>query len=215
LARFETQQDIQKQGKSSWVWALGRGIVGCFVALLILITLLWNLANLDNGKRSWILPDSLDALGRLMAMDQHFQMFGKPPVEGPWFVYRAELNDGREVDIFRGGVPVDLKKPAQIRLTFPDINWRKLHRNLMAERLKGYRQPLLDYAVRHWNETHPETEQVRFAEMVMHCEMIGPEYDGVNLRTAIWSTWHAKGNDAGWRFEQLQRQLDRGERPIF
>ncbi len=199
---------------ATWLRA-GHWIAGAVCGVLIVITLLWNLANLDEGKRAWLLPYGLEKIGRIATMDQHFQMFGKPPRESPWFVCRAVLFDDREVDLYRKGEPVDIERSRNFQSVMPDLNWRKLHRNLMADKLRDFRQPLLDYAVRNWNESHPPEQQVRTAELTMISEPTGPDFNGVNRRTAIWGNWYAPGFEAGSRFNRLREQIEKGHRPRF
>jgi len=186
-----------------------------FACLMILLSLLWNICNLDYPRYAWVMPPGMEWLGRVTAFEQHFQMFGKPPPESPWFVYRGTLKNGQEVDIFRGGTPVDMEKPKRIAQTFPDHNYRKLHRNLIAERLKDYRQPLLESVTRDWNSRHAADEQVLSAELIAIYETIGPKYNGVDRMTQTWATWKSPELRDGWRFDRLRQQLQNRNGPIF
>ena len=150
-----------------------------------------------------------------MAFEQHFQMFGKPPTESPWFVYHGWLKNGQEVDIFRGGKPVDVSKPERISLTFPDHNYRKLHRNLISEKFGFFRQPLLESVVRKWNKEHSEDKQVISVELIAIYEPIGPKYNGVDRLSRTWATWRSPDLKEGWRFELLRRRMKNRTGPAF
>jgi hypothetical protein len=80
-------------------------------------------------------------------------MFAQPFNQSGWFVIPAKLSDGRDVDLFRGGAPVDWKKPERVSAEFRDERWRKLLFNLLNDRTVG-RLNFARYICRSWNEAH-------------------------------------------------------------
>lgn len=197
-------------------WQAGTGVAGnVFCGLLILLTVAWNIAQLDYPRYARLFPSIVGQAGRLLAIDQYFQMFGKLHRENSWWVYRARLADGREVDIFRGGRPVVWDKPPRVADTFPDHNWRKLHDNLTQSRYQPFRQPLLDAAVNSWNRTHSGDGRVVFAELHRLSCPIGPGVNTVDRRSEIWGTWGDDPSAPGSRFDDLFQRMQSGEGPAF
>jgi hypothetical protein len=182
-----------------------------FGSLLIAATLWVNLSNLTKGPFSRTLPSLVAAGVQLLGLDQHFQMFGIPPNESPWFVYETRLANGEQRDIFRPGNELQLERPRDIAATFPGHSWRKLHQNLVDPRLESYRPALLDYAVRCWNGTHRETERVQSARLRCFIEKTGPAHNPVERWSRLWGSYRDPKSGAGTLFDQLDEQLEEGE----
>ena len=161
----------------------------------------WNISNIESLGLIPMRNTLLAPLAYPVHVDQHFQMFGKPPVQNPWFVYEAKLADGSEIDIFRDQ-PVDHKRPEWVRKSFPGFHWRKVHRNLLDERLAYMREPLLTYMVDKWNADHDETKQVVRARLLCYLEDIGPNYSPVNRRHSVWSSYGGQAS-AGSVFDSM------------
>lgn len=179
---------------------------------LVIATSLWvNLSNLSKGPFSGTLPALLRAGIRTLGLEQHFQMFGIPPNESPWFVYEARLKNGTKVDLFRADHQLELERPDDISSTFPGHNWRKLHQNLVDGRLVAYRPALLEYAVRKWNASHPEDEQVMSATLRCFVERTGPDYNPVERISQVWGTYQDARSGAGSLFDELDQRLEEGK----
>lgn len=149
----------------------------------------WNIANIESlGLRS-MQNTLLMPIGKPMGLDQHFQMFGKPPTENPWFVYEATLADGTEVDIFRNQ-PINHDRPEWVRKSFPNFHWRKVHRNLLHPELVYLREPLLKYTVNRWNAVHDQQQKVVRVRLLCYLEDIGPDYSPENRRHKVWSAFN-------------------------
>ncbi|MFM7115320.1 MAG: HTTM domain-containing protein [Planctomycetota bacterium] len=186
--------------------------LGLVAGGLVIATTLWvNLSNLGRGPFTGTLPAFLRAGIRAIGIEQHFQMFGIPPNESPWFVYEARLKNGNKVDLFREGNSLELEKPADIAATFPGHNWRKLHQNLVDRRLEAYRPALLEYAVRQWNASHSEGEQIQSATLRCFIERTGPDYNPIERWSTVWGTYQDPRSGAGSLFDELDRQLEEGK----
>lgn len=171
----------------------------CGISLVVV--LIWNVSNIDHpATRSLRIP-LVGQLGYQLGLTQHFQMFGIPPQENPWFVYEARLADGSLIDIFRGA-PVDYDRPAWGRKAFPTFHWRKLHRNALHERNEFVRQPLLDYFVSKWNRRHQPDQQIVQARLLCFREPIGPDYNDRNFTSVVWGSYRA-AESPGSLFESL------------
>jgi hypothetical protein len=186
--------------------------LGVVAGGLVIATTLWvNLSNLGRGPFSGTLPAFLRAGIRAIGIEQHFQMFGIPPNESPWFVYEGRLKNGNKVDLFREGNRLELEKPADIAATFPGHNWRKLHQNLVDRRLEGYRPALLEYAVRKWNASHSEQEQIQSATLRCFIERTGPDYNPIERWSIVWGTYQDPRSGAGSLFDELDERLEEGK----
>jgi hypothetical protein len=184
-------------------------------ALLIGLVLWWNLSNMGNSPLTNTLPRPLEYAGRALGLDQHFQMFGIPPNESPWFVYDTRLKNGDKVDIFRPGGQLSLERPDDISATFPSHNWRKLHQNLVDPRLVEFRSTLLDYAVRRWNATHSDQEQVKSSRLICVIETTGPNFNPINRFTITWGAYQDADAGPGSLFDDFEERILKGDMPSF
>ena len=177
----------------------------CVLALIIVVA--WNVANIEHESTKPLRVPIIQQTGHLLALDQHFQMFGVPPKENPWFVYEALLANGKQIDIWRER-EVDLEKPDSGLTVFPDFHWRKLHRNALYPTNEFVRQPMLDYVVRRWNENHDEHEQVTRARLICYREPIGPDYNNSDRYSHTWATYQNEDAQPGSLFDSLLESDD-------
>jgi hypothetical protein len=105
-------------------------------------------------------------------------MFDEAPSKDGWYVAVATLNDGRQVDLLRDGLPIDWRRPINPPSVYPNHRWRKLFREMAFEDAFGYqffRKPVASFLVREWNRRHSETEQIARFELVYNMEQSAPE----------------------------------------
>lgn len=131
------------------------------------------------------MPQQARVVGKWLNMRQSFRMFDVPPRYSPWFVYHAQLKNGAEVDIFRNA-PVDHDRPQSILATIPKHHWRRLHRNLARPHFEQYRQPVSEYMIRRWNETHDEDSQILTARTTVYLDEITPGSEPIGQVTQVW-----------------------------
>jgi hypothetical protein len=199
-----TTPNIVRQNSSSSVVGV---FVQVFCGLLIVLTLWWNLSNCEGTVFARCLPRPMEYLGRLLAMEQHFQMFGIPPNQSPWFIYEARLRDGTKVDIFRPGGELSRDRPPVISSTFPSHLWRKLHQNLVHPKLYEQRSNLLDFAVRRWNQTHGAEKQIRSATLTCFIQIVGPDYNPIDRHSAVWGKYSDGRTGPGSLFDDLEDRI--------
>ncbi len=153
---------------------------------LIVYFLFFNLANIN----SRMLPRQLVYVGASLNVNQHFQMFGVPPKESPWFVYEAQLVDGSSVDAFRDQA-LSYEKPESVRQSIPNHHWRKLHRNLARftpKSLGEFRKSLAGYIAASWNKEHGPDQQIEYLKLTCFLDEIGPTASYGDQVTAVWGT---------------------------
>ena len=168
--------------------------------LLVVYVLVWNICEMNPGTQKYRSP-YWTSLGYMLHIDQQFQMFGEPPKSSPWFVYEGVFEDGQSVDTFRSQ-PIDHQRPERVGDTFPNFHWRKFHRNLVLDHFKQLREPLLDYAVRDWNQSHDGSKQLANLRVLCYEEDIGPDYNYTDRRCRIWGEFKAE-RSAGARLNLI------------
>jgi Vitamin K-dependent gamma-carboxylase len=206
-AKSPVPHSVSDSGMPAWASSL--------CVLLTVWTLCWNIGQVAGSRFPGFLRTPLALLGRILAVDQNFQMFGQLHQENSWFVFRATLADGSEADLLRGVAPPVWEKPPRVAATIPDHNWRKLLDNLTQERFAAYRQPLLESVVRDWNRRHEPERQVVAAELVKLSQPIGPGFNGIDQKSAVWATAGQAFDRPGSRFDEMLRRMKEGTGPSF
>ena len=162
---------------------IGYVLVQLFCFVCAAFFLWWNINNI-NPKAGWM-PRPLMFLGYRSAVDQHFQMFGTPPLQSPWFIYDAYLADKSHRDVFRDQ-PVDYERPESVYRSINNHHWRKMHRNLTHPELVQFRKPLAEYALRQWNKTHQGDSRALYLRLTCKLDLIGPGVASGDEVTSIW-----------------------------
>jgi len=123
-----------------------------------------------------LLPRPLSALVDDLGLDQFYNMFAPSPqtVDG-WFVLRAWLENGRNVDL-RTGVTATLAKPDSVADTYGDEINASLLIDLTFDDYAQFRENYLRYLAAQWNENHPPAEQVKTLEMIFMQQINGPTH---------------------------------------
>jgi hypothetical protein len=103
-------------------------------------------------------------------MHQEWAMFGSVQPQEQWAYARAELADGRVVDLLRGGRPLEAERPAGGFWSLPHHRWHKLMWVLPRPRYRCFAEPVAATLVRDWNRRHPSGPRVvrlelRFARL--------------------------------------------------
>jgi hypothetical protein len=136
----------------------------CLVCLIYVIAV--NLNTLPSRPLSVISPESWTPLARGLGLSQRWGMFEAIPSKDGWYVARAKLADGVEVDLLRQGAAIDWQKPAFPARLYPNHYWQKLFREMAYDDEKGFqrfREPVARYLCRHWDAgSAPEKRVVDF-----------------------------------------------------
>lgn len=131
----------------------------CLAALVFVF--LWNLRGTNFAYWERFFPREVNPVAFALRLDQHWSMFSpRPSSEDGWFVLRAGMSDGSEVDLLRDGAPVDFKKPALVSATFKDARWQKLYMNVWMDEYRHLREPVCNAVARKWNATHGGLSQI-------------------------------------------------------
>ncbi len=191
----------------------------------------WNASSLA-GKRTaakWLMPERLRWIGNATAVRQKWNMFANPSGNNGWYVARATLRDveADDIDLLRGGAPVDESKPDRPARLFPNHRWRKLYRNLVPTDNRSaskelVRQLLAEYLCRQWNQRHEPDQQVVRLELLYILPEVGADAEDrgqLTVRAAVVELRPAEesGNfaDALRKIERdALRKDERGESPL-
>ena len=195
----------EAQPNSNWQ-VFGKYAVALVCAFFVYLVVAWNIINCHHKNAAYALPKPLRWFGMTVKIRQHFKMFDVPPNRNPWYVYHARLRNGDQVDVMRGGKPVDYKRPDSVKKTMPLLHWRKLHRNLVGRRAPLFKQRLAEYAAKDWNRNHDEEHQVIQLQLICYLDHIGPNYNAINYSSYTWGVFTTK-EAAGSNFDAFLKQM--------
>ncbi len=172
-------------------WTPPGGLIANTIVLFCLIyVVLWNIRFYGLGTAEWystptekaedacrwLLPSQATQLGRAIGIDQGWGLFAPRPGKNVgWHLIIGTQEDGKEIDLYRDGAPVDRAKPPLLAATYPNGRWRKLFMNLPARNDFPY---LLEgcaaYYFQRWNAAHEGPERLRAVEIVYMKEETRP-----------------------------------------
>jgi hypothetical protein len=197
---------VSQSPRSVWLTAW-KYLLNGIAAFFLLYIFLWNAIDtpyaIKQGYRDKMSPDFY-RLGWATMVAQNFKMFGTPPKSNPWFVYYARLQNGEEVDLLRNG-PVDYSRPDIHTKVYKSNRWKKLHRFLLrhSEHNK-FHQAILEYFIRKWDQSHPDSQHVVEAKLESFSEEIGPNYNrGDYIQGASLAFWETEDEIDKSRVELL------------
>src|SRR5262249_20076294 len=137
-------------------------LAGFFLAYVFL----WNVQTLDFERFRAVFPPQANWVGDSFGLGQMWDMFAPYPLrDDGWYVVVGTLEDGREVDLFRGGAPVTWDKPPLISATYRNTRWRKYLTNLWRQEFASNRELYASYLWRDWNARHGPGERVERVEV--------------------------------------------------
>lgn len=114
--------------------------------------------------------------GDVFAINQSWAMFSPYPLrDDGWYIARATLEDGEEVDVLRGGQSVNWDKPEWVSATYPSEHWRKYLMNLIVGGLEHNRRLYAQFLCREWNACHPEGKRIRRIDILYMVEHTMPD----------------------------------------
>jgi len=129
----------------------------------------------------------------LTCLFQDWAMFGGVPAQEQWVYGRAVLADGSEVDLLRGGRPLEQERPAGGFTSLPHHRWHKFLWILPREPVRVFAPPAAAALVRQWNQTHPPARQVKSFEIRLGIQDVRSGDDTV--RDFLLASWPAVSSD--------------------
>jgi hypothetical protein len=142
----------------------------CAAALVFVLAV--NFDNLPGHPLASLGMERWRPLTRGLGISQNWAMFDQAPSKDGWYVARAKLRDGSEVDLLRNGAAVDWTRPAYPGRLYPNHYWQKIFREMTYFDDQGYqvyRAPVAQYLCHEWNARNNERKQVAEFEFIF-CE---------------------------------------------
>ncbi len=140
-----------------------------FCLMLLLYVLALNINTLPSHPLAAMALEEWKPLATACALGQRWGMFEAVPSNSGWYVARANLTDGSEVDLLRHGAAVDWAKPQFPAGLYPNYRWRKLFREMAYYDDIGFqvfRVPVAQFLCRRWNGQNPSDKQITELEFV-------------------------------------------------
>ncbi|MBI3306882.1 MAG: HTTM domain-containing protein [Candidatus Omnitrophica bacterium] len=128
-----------------------------FALLCVIYILFWNAGNFN---KKYGVPYRFHWFGMSLGIDQAWNMFSPPIRDDGWYVIPGVLKNGREVDLFRNGAPVNWDKPKNVAAMYPNERWRKYMTNYRGSKNAQFRRDYGKYLCRDWNSRHQGEEQL-------------------------------------------------------
>ena len=162
--KLNLNENIKYQLKLLWIGFLF--FILCYNVLWC-VGKLWNSNIKVNQKFVWI--------GYVFRFDQNWGMFA-PSVfkDDGWYIYEAEMTDGKMIDLNRDGKEVDYKKPSDIIDLYENDRWRKFGEiwQLQPDKVK---QKFCVYLRNKWETAHPG-QKIKSLKIVYMLESTLPDY---------------------------------------
>lgn len=139
-------------------------LLNILALLLLLYTFVWNISSYAPDAFRRKVWQSTEFVARATRLDQSWSIFAPgPPRDDGWYVIPGRLQNGSEVDIFRGGNPVSWDKPSLgLRGTiYNNMQWRTYFINLnraIGQRLYPFYG---QYLCRTWNTKHTGEQSLK------------------------------------------------------
>lgn len=110
-------------------------------------------------------PAWLRAAERATCLGQSWGMFGEVPRQRQWVYGRGTLADGREIDVLRGGRPVEDTLPAGGFTSLPHHRWHKLFWELPNPEYRIFSPHVAASLAHDWNRRHGAAERLTALEL--------------------------------------------------
>jgi hypothetical protein len=148
-------------------------------------------------------PRPLSAAVNILGLNQEWCMFGDVPPQEQWIYGRAELADGRVVDLLRGGRPLQAERPAGGFSSLEHHRWHKFFWVLPRPHVRVFAAPTAAALAHRWNERHDADEQVQSLELRYAQETVRGADD--IRREEVLATWPPRTSAGGSNLDRLLR----------
>jgi predicted DCC family thiol-disulfide oxidoreductase YuxK len=158
----------------------------------ILYIFLWQAAASPVLMRFFPFPNNFIFVAQALEIGQYWDMFSQSPLGSvEWMVVPGTLEDGREVDLFRGGAPLTFEKPPRLADLYSDIRSRKYTQSLWSDTNAFYRQYYARYLCSQWNSTHGRSDHLQTLSMILLFEPETPQGAPIPAvqRFPLLNTW--------------------------
>ncbi len=160
--------------------------VNVFVVVCFAYVFLWNLRGTNFAKWEKIFPRSINHFAFALRLDQYWSMFAPTPLtEDGWYILKASLSDGSDVDLLRNGAQLDWNKPALASALYKDSRWQKLLVNLWTPEFRNHRVRVGEYICRKWNQQQGALSQAVAWNLHYMMELTRPDGSTAPVRSEM------------------------------
>ena len=149
------------------------------------------------------LPRPLVAAVNILCLNQEWRMFGAVPPQEQWIYGRAELADGKVVDLLRGGRPLEAERPTGGFSSLEHHRWHKFFWVLPRPHVRVFAAPTAAALARRWNDVHDADEQVQSLEIRYAQETVTGSDDV--RREEVLAIWPPRNAVGGSNLDRLLR----------
>jgi hypothetical protein len=150
-------------------WSRVESVSQAFVTFCLVYVIAVNINGLPGIPLGFLQLNKWEPLWTAFGLGQKWSMFEGIPSRDGWYVARARLQDGSEIDLLRQGQPVNWSQPEFPAEVFPNDRWRKFFREMTYFDQLGYqryREPTAEFLARRWNATAPADKQVTECDFI-------------------------------------------------
>jgi hypothetical protein len=188
LARFSrTSEPVQQLAGAERYRAKESGpltyVTQGLCLMLLLYVLAININRLPGHPLAPLAPEKWKPLTTALGLGQRWGMFEAIPSKDGWYVARARLKDGSDVDLLRQGAAVDWTKPEFPARLYRNHFWQKLFREMAYDDELGFqvlRAPVAEYFCRDWNARKTPDKQIAEFDFIYCTES---KTEAMNLST--------------------------------
>ncbi|TSC87286.1 MAG: Vitamin K-dependent gamma-carboxylase [Parcubacteria group bacterium Gr01-1014_8] len=132
--------------------AMTVSLLGIFYITYIFV---WQSMNVLNPGQYVPFNYGFEMPAKVLRIDQRWNLFAPNPNRNDgWLVAVATLNNGEQVDLFRGGTPVSFSKPEKVFSIYPSPRWRRYVLHLRSQENARYRPYYAQYLCNSWDQQH-------------------------------------------------------------
>jgi hypothetical protein len=151
------------------------------------------------------LPLPLAMAVNLTGLHQEWQMFGGVPARAQWVYGRALLADGSEVDLLRGGRPVERDLPAGGFTSLPHHRWHTFFWHLARPTATVFADPSARALAKQWNASHGPDKRVVSLEIRYGFQASGED---AMVRDIVMASWPPRSGGGAGNLDRFLESLD-------
>jgi hypothetical protein len=176
----------------------GRAAAACAAAVALAATSFLHSRGLLGGKP---LSRPLAAAITACGLEQEWSMFGDVPSQEQWVYGRAELADGRVVDLLRGGRRLEQERPSGGFGSLAHHRWHKFFWILPRPGVRVFGDPAAAALARDWNARHDSAAQVQRLELRFAVQ--GASAPDATLQDMLVASWPPRNTVGTGNLERL------------
>ena len=153
--------------------------------LLIVYIFAWNMR--ATKAPYFNLPYQMNLPGRLLRLDQHWNLFAPYPVKNDgWFVMVGQLKSGKEINLWDPEKPISYDKPAKVSDMYRGHRHQKYMMNMWTKNFKNYRLYFGKHTCRKWNRLQRHKDKLETFQLYYMQERTLPVGEKEPEKLTVW-----------------------------